>query len=91
MVERLDLRGLPDDPLERLAALLDVEEQVTAQLQEAYARAYFDARFTGQIDAALEVRRHSRRDVLAMTRQLNREGGLSIRWNDGVDPKSASR
>lgn len=90
MGDLLDLTGLPDDPMERLAALLDAEEEVTAQLEAAYARAYFDARFSGQIEHAIGLLRHSRRDILAMTRRLNREGGGAIRWGDGIDPKSST-
>jgi diadenosine tetraphosphate (Ap4A) HIT family hydrolase len=90
MVDLLDLSGLPDDPMERLAALLDVEEQVTEQLEKAYAWAYFDARFSGQIEHAIDLHRHPRRDILAMTRRLNREGGGAIRWGDGVDRSSTT-
>lgn len=82
MPERLDLTGLPDDPLEALAFLLDVEAQVKGELERAYARTYFEARLGGVIDVAIDLRRHGRKRILAMTRRLNYEGGSSVRWRD---------
>jgi hypothetical protein len=90
MVDLLDLSGLPDDPLDCLAALLELEEDVAAQLEAAYAWAYFNARFSGQLEHAIGLLRHSRRDILAMTRRLNREGGGAIRWGDGIDRSSTT-
>lgn len=84
MPERLDLADLPDDPLERLAHLLDVEDQVRERLEAAYARAYYDARLTGQIDAAIALRRHGRWRILAMTRAENFRRGSSVRWGDSL-------
>lgn len=80
---------LPDDPLERLLYLLEIEQAVERQLEAAYGRAYFDARLTGQIDAAMDLRRHSRKDILAMTRHLNHEAGLQVSWGDGLDRRSS--
>lgn len=79
---------LPDDPLERLRYLLETEREVGEQLEEAYARAYFDARLTGQIEPAMDLHRHSRKDILAMTRRLNHEAGQLVSWNDRLDPRS---
>jgi hypothetical protein len=78
----------PDDPLERLLYLLEIEQLVERELEAAYSRAYFDARLTGQIDAAMDLRRHSRKDILAMTRRLNHEAGLQVSWGDGLDRRS---
>jgi hypothetical protein len=87
---RVDLSDLPDDPLERLAHLGEVEEQIRVEIHRAYANAYFDARLTGQIDDAISVRRHGRRRILSMTRWLNRERGSSVRWGDRLDRTSTA-
>lgn len=90
---RLDLNNLPDDPLERLEYLLDVEAEVAEQIDEAYAVAYFDARFLDQLVSAIELRRHGRRRILAMIRRVNYRMGSAVRWSDGMDthpPASSS-
>lgn len=86
-----DLGAAPDDPLERLLHLLDVEAELERQLEREFATTYFEARLTGQIDAAIALRRHSRKRILAMTRAENHARGSSIRWGDGLDPETGAQ
>jgi hypothetical protein len=79
----LDLSRAPDDPIERIVWLDGVMEQVRDELDEAFSEAYFWARFTGRLDAALALKRHSRKRVMAYTRAMNNQKGRQIRWNDG--------
>lgn len=79
----LNLRGAPTDPIERLVWLGGVMEQVRSELDDAFADAYFWARFTGRLQNALDLRLHSRKRVMAYTRAVNNARGRQIRWNDG--------
>lgn len=80
----LDLSDLPADPLEQLAHLLDLEVEIEALLESAYARAYFEARVAGQLDIAFRLGRHSRTSILKMTRAENLRRGGILRWGDGM-------
>lgn len=86
----LDLTGLPDDPLLRLAALLELEDQLNDELEEAYGEAYFEARLTGTIDVAIAIKRHSRRHILRLTRRENVKRGRQVHWSDSLDPTSTA-
>jgi hypothetical protein len=55
----LDLSRAPDDPIERIVWLDGVMEQVRDELDEAFSEAYFWARFTGRLDAALALKRQA--------------------------------
>lgn len=79
----LNLEGAPDDPIERLVWLNGVLTQVRTELDEQWTQAYFWARFTGRLDAALALHFHSRKRVMAYTRAGNEHAGRMIRWGDG--------
>ena len=79
----LDLRGAPDDPLERLIWLGGVDEAVKAEMDEQWAQAYFWCRFTGRLNEALALGLHSRKRVMAYTRRANEHAGRMVRWGDG--------
>ena len=79
----LNLSGAPEDPIERLLWLGGVNEAVKHELDDAFMEAYFWARFTGRLDAALELGLHSRKRVMAYTRAENEQRARMIRWGDG--------
>lgn len=79
----LNLRGAPEDPIERLLWLGGVDEAVKKELDGLFAQAYFWARFTGRLDAALALGLHSRKRVMAYTRAENESRARMIRWGDG--------
>jgi hypothetical protein len=79
----LNLKGAPDDPIERLIWLGGVKEQVEAEMNYQWQEAYFWARFTGRLDAALNLGLHSRKRVMAYTRAENEHRARMIRWGDG--------
>jgi hypothetical protein len=55
---------------------------VHAELEPEWQQAYFWARFTGRLDAALALRLHSQKKVMAYTRAENEARGRLIRWGD---------
>jgi hypothetical protein len=79
----LDVTGAPDDPIERLIWLGGVMEQVKSELDDQFQEAYFWARFSGRLDAALDLNLHSRKRVMAYTRAENESRARMIRWGDG--------
>jgi len=79
----LDLRGAPEDPIERLLWLGGVMDQVREELDDAFKEAYFWSRFTGRLDAALALGLHSRKRVMSYTRAENESRARMIRWGDG--------
>jgi hypothetical protein len=81
----VDFSEAPRDPLRRLLWLSGVKEKVTAEMDEAWAGAYYDARLQRQLDAALSMDLHSRKRVMAYTRAENERRGRTVRWGDGLD------
>jgi hypothetical protein len=86
----LNLRSAPKDPIERIAFLDSVLEQVQVELDAAYAAAYFEARLQGRFEAALVVGATSRKKALAYTRRQNESLGRSVRWGDSLDRTSSA-
>ena len=86
----LNLAGAPRDPLERIMWLSGVNDAVKRELDEAFGRAYYEARLKGQLDAAVNVGPHARKRVLAFTRAENERRGRTIRWGDRADPTSSA-
>lgn len=78
----LNLSGAPSDPIERLIWLGGVKEQVESEMDDQWEQAYFWARFTNRLDAALDLHLHSRKRVMAYTRAGNEHAGRMIRWGD---------
>lgn len=79
----LNLRGAPTDPIERLVWLGGVNDAVKKELDDQFQEAYFWARFSGRLDAALALGLHSRKRVMAYTRAENESRARMIRWGDG--------
>lgn len=79
----LNLPDMPEDPIERLVYLSGVKEKVDRELDDLYQWAYFWARFTGRLNAALKLGYHSRKRVMAYTRAGNEAYGRTVRWGDG--------
>ena len=79
----LNLKGAPDDPIERLIWLGGVREAVEEEMDLQWREAYFWARFTGRLDAALALGLHSRKRVMGYTRAENEHRARMVRWNDG--------
>lgn len=86
----LNLDEAPDDPIERIMWLTGVHEQAERELSAAFASAYFDARFQGELEAAVAAGPHARKRVLAFTRAENQRRGRAVRWGDGADPTSTA-
>lgn len=80
----LNLTEAPTDPIERLLWLSGVQKQVTLELDAEFEEAYFNARFTGRLQAALDLGLHARKRVIAYTRKGNERRARMIRWGDGV-------
>jgi hypothetical protein len=81
----VDFSEAPEEPIKRLLWLSGVKEAVADQLEAEYRRAYFNARLTGQLPAALDLRLHARKRVLAYTRAENERRGRTVaRWGDGL-------
>lgn len=79
----LNLKGAPDDPIERLVWLGGVKDAVNDEMDYQWQEAYFWARFTGRLDAALALGLHSRKRIMAYTRAENEHRARMVRWNDG--------
>lgn len=79
----VDFSECPTDPIEALAWLGGVKARVQRELDERYRSSYFQARITGRLDAAIALGLHSRKKVMAYTRQANEANGRMVRWGDG--------
>lgn len=79
----VDFSTAPTDPVERLMWLSGAREAFDAQLAAEFQKAYFDARRTGRLDAALSLHLHSRKRILAFSRHENEARGRMLKWNDG--------
>lgn len=86
----LNLDGAPEHPIERLAWLSGVMEEVRSELDSEYAAAYYEARLQRCLDQAVGLGLHSRKRALAYTRQENEKRGRTVRWGDGADPTSSA-
>lgn len=86
----LKLDAAPDTPIERIMWLSGVHEAVTAELDAAFAAAYYDARLKGLLEPAVEAGPHARKRVLAYTRAENNRRGRTVHWGDGADPTSTA-
>jgi hypothetical protein len=80
----------PSDPIERIIYLDGVKKAVERELDLHYEQAYYEARRTGRLEAALSVGRASRKRALAWTRHANEKRGRTIRWGDGADATSTA-
>jgi hypothetical protein len=79
----MDFSDAPHDPIERLVWLSGVQEVVDRELTYAYQKAYFEARQTGRLDAALHLGLHSHKRIMGFTRAENERRGRQWRWGDG--------
>lgn len=86
----LNLDDAPDEPIERLAWLSGVMEEVKSELDAEFAAAYYEARLRQVFGHALALGLHSKKRALAYTRHENERRGRTIRWNDGADPTSTA-
>lgn len=86
----LNLDEAPHDPIERLLWLGGVREAAERELDEAYQRAYYEARLSGRFAAALSLGLHSRKAALRFTRRENNANRRIVRWGDGQDPTSSA-
>jgi hypothetical protein len=86
----LNLDPAPDDPVERIMWLSGVMKQAKSELDDQLAKAYFDARLQGRLDAAVSAGPYARKTVLAITRRENQSRGRMVRWRDGADPSSSA-
>lgn len=79
----LNFDDCPSDALEALVWLSGAQEQVDKELDARWQQAYYEARLTGRIEAALALGYHSQKRVLAWTRAVNNRTGRFLRWGDG--------
>lgn len=80
---QINLTDPPTDPIERLVWLSGAKEAFDNQITPMWQTAYFEARQTGRLDAALNLRLHSRKRVMSWTRAENERLGRQWRWGDG--------
>lgn len=78
----IDFSEAPHDPIERLVWLGGVMKQAKDELDAEYQAAYYKARQTGRLDAALNLKIHSHKRVMAYTRAENERTGRQWRWGD---------
>lgn len=86
----LNLNDAPSDPLERLLWLSGVKKAAARELEDAYAKAYAEARLERRFGHALSLGLHGRKRALALTRRWNSSQARMIRWGDGIDPTSTA-
>lgn len=86
----LNLDDAPTDPIERLMWLSGVKEQAAAELDDAFAVAYFEARLQGRLEVAISAGPWARKRALRYTRQENQKRGRTVRWGDHLDPTSTA-
>lgn len=80
----------PQDAIARLYWLQTGQDELLAELDAAFQSAYFDARLTDRLDAAIAVHAHSRKRILRFTRNENESRGRQVRWQDGADSTSSA-
>lgn len=90
VADLLDLSTAPEDPLERLIWMSGVREKVEAELEAACAHAAFEVRLRDGLEALLATGLFSRTRILRWCRAENRRRGNTVRWGDGLDPKSSA-
>lgn len=73
----------PQDPIERLIWLSGAQEAFDNQIEPMWRVAYYEARRSGRLDAALALRFHAQKKVVAYTRAENERTGRMLRWGDG--------
>jgi hypothetical protein len=79
----LNLQDAPENPIERLAWLSGLDQAVKKEINRAWEDAYFEARFQGVFQQALDLKLHPKKRALAWTRHGNEARGRSVgRWND---------
>lgn len=78
----IDFSDAPDDALERIAWLGGVMDRAKAEVDAQFAEAYAQARLTGRLESAINLRLHSPKRILAFTRSFNEAAGRQIRWGD---------
>lgn len=79
---QIDFSEAPKDPIERLLWLSGARDSFDDQITPMWQRAYFEARQTGRLDAALGLGLHSHKRVMAYTRAENERTGRQWRWGD---------
>jgi hypothetical protein len=79
---KIDLSDAPQDAIELLVWLSGARNAFDAQIEPMWQRAYFDARFTGRLDEAENLRLHSHKKIMEYTRAENERRGRMIRWGD---------
>lgn len=80
---KIDLNDAPKDPIERLVWLSGAQEAFDNQIEPMWRKAYFQARQTGRLDAALNLGFHSRKKIMSFTRAENERTGRQWKWGDG--------
>lgn len=79
----IDFSAAPHDPIERLVWLSGAKEAFDTQVTAMWRTAYYDARLSGRFQAALDLRLHSHKKALALTRAENERRGRGLKWGDG--------
>lgn len=80
---QINTDDMPKDPIERLVWLSGAQEAFDEVINPLWQRAYYEARLTGRLDAAIELRNHPKKKILTFTRRENEANGRSVRWGDG--------
>lgn len=84
------MEDAPHDPIERLLWLSGAAEAAKAEIEDAFAKAYYEARLSGRLDVAVDLGLHSKSTVLRLTRRENNASQRMVRWGDGADPTSTA-
>jgi hypothetical protein len=80
---KVDFSEAPYDPIERLAWLSGAKAAFDTQVNALWQETYFEARLTGRLQAAMDLKLHSRKRIMAFTRAGNEVRGRAMRWGDG--------
>jgi hypothetical protein len=87
----IDVTNAPDDPIQRLIWLSDIQDQALAVIDQQAQLAYFQARMQGQLDTAIDLGLHAKKQIIAMTRHENENRGRLIRWGDDYNAAEKER
>lgn len=80
---------IPNDHVDAVRYLDQVQCEVIEEIDAARASVYFDSRLEGRFEQTLQAGTTSRKRALRMVRGLNNRMGRPIRWRDDLDRSSS--
>jgi hypothetical protein len=79
----IDFSTAPTDPIQRLAWMGGLNQALRTEVEAEFQRTYFEARIQGTLGPAIDLKLHSKKRVVAMTRHENEARGRAVsNWGD---------